>query len=122
MAHAAWSQEFILMALLVERPDHGYGLFRRLQDDPGWGRIWRIQRSELYFLLRKLTARGWVRPLLEEKAGGGRAGGGPPAPKGGPPPRGRGRLMEGIQTPVSSPRGRRTARPWGASAHRPFLR
>jgi len=103
MAHAAWSQEFILMALLVERPDHGYGLFRRLQDDPGWGRIWTIQRSELYFLLRKLTARGWARPLLEEKAGG------PTRSKVGPTPLGRRRLMEWIRTPVSSPRDLRTA-------------
>ena len=91
------------MALLVDRPDHGYGLFRRLQDDPGWGRIWTIQRSELYFLLRKLTARGWVRPLLEEKAGG------PTRSKVGPTPLGRRRLMEWIRTPVSSPRDLRTA-------------
>ena len=103
MAHAPWSQEFILMALLVERPDHGYGLFRRLQDDPGWGRIWRIQRSELYFLLRKLTARGWVRPVQEERAGG------PTRSKVGPTSLGRRRLMEWIRTPVSSPRDLRAA-------------
>jgi DNA-binding PadR family transcriptional regulator len=103
MTHAGWPQEFILMALLVEQPDHGYGLFRRLQEDPAWGKIWRIQRSEVYFLLRKLSARRWVRPVHQEKAGG------PTRWKVAPTTQGRRKLVEWIRTPVASPRELRAA-------------
>jgi DNA-binding PadR family transcriptional regulator len=103
MAPVSWPQEFILLALLAEQPDHGYGLHRRLQADPGWGQIWRIQRSEVYFLLRKLSATGLVRPLAVEK------GGGPTRSKLAPTPLGRRRLREWMQSPVSSPRELRAA-------------
>ncbi|HSB88488.1 MAG TPA: PadR family transcriptional regulator [Anaerolineales bacterium] len=103
MAPVSWPQEFILMALLADQPDHGYGLYRRLQADPGWGQIWRIQRSEVYFLLRKLSALGLVRPLAVEK------GGGPARSKLALTALGRRRLREWMRSPVSSPRELRAA-------------
>lgn len=42
---------------------HGYDLARLLQSDDSLRAIWRLQRSEVYFLLGKLVAQGFIAEL-----------------------------------------------------------
>ena len=55
---ADWPSENIILGLLCERPMHGYELARLVQEDEALRAIWRIERSEIYFLLGKLQQKG----------------------------------------------------------------
>jgi DNA-binding PadR family transcriptional regulator len=59
-AAAAWPSEFILLGLLCEQAGYGYDLHRRVQGDAALRAIWRIERSQLYFLLHKLADQGLI--------------------------------------------------------------
>ncbi|WP_322806650.1 PadR family transcriptional regulator [Thermanaerothrix sp.] len=50
--------EYPLLALLLERPMHGYELHRVFSQD--LGHIWHLSQSQLYASLARLEARGWV--------------------------------------------------------------
>jgi DNA-binding PadR family transcriptional regulator len=67
---ADWPAENILLALLRERPMHGYELAQQVKSDAGLRAIWRIERSEVYFLLRKLLKRGFIVEHAEEQGAG----------------------------------------------------
>lgn len=58
--HADWPSEYIILGLLCERPMHGYELARLVQEDEALRAIWRIERSEIYFLLGKLSKGGLI--------------------------------------------------------------
>ncbi|MDT8899053.1 PadR family transcriptional regulator [Thermanaerothrix sp. 4228-RoL] len=51
--------EYPLLALLLERPMHGYELHRVFSQDLGG--IWHLSQSQLYASLARLEARGWVK-------------------------------------------------------------
>lgn len=57
---ADWPTENIVLALLCERPMHGYELSKTVKNDLGLRAIWRIERSEIYFLLGKLLKQGFI--------------------------------------------------------------
>jgi DNA-binding PadR family transcriptional regulator len=57
---ADWPAEYILLALLCERPMHGYELAQTVKANAALRAIWRIERSEVYFLLRKLLRQGYI--------------------------------------------------------------
>lgn len=94
----SWPAEFVPLALLQSHNLHGYDLHRRISDDAVLRSIWRLGRSELYFLLRKLERCGWITPKAIEIAQG--------------PPRttytitsaGRRALAEWLAAPVQTPR------------------
>ena len=67
---ADWPSENILLGLLCERPMHGYELARLAQEDQALRAIWRIERSEVYFLLGKLRQKGLIAEHAEEHAAG----------------------------------------------------
>ncbi len=58
--HADWPAENIVLALLCERPMHGYELAQLVKSDAALRAIWRIELSEVYFLLRKLLKLGFI--------------------------------------------------------------
>ncbi len=63
---ADWPSENIILGLLCEHPMHGYELARVTQQDEALRAIWRIERSEVYFLLGKLRQRAHVLEHAEE--------------------------------------------------------
>jgi DNA-binding PadR family transcriptional regulator len=67
---ASWPSENIILGLLCERPMHGYELSRLVQEDEALRAIWRIERSEIYFLLRKLLKGGLIMESAAEQGGG----------------------------------------------------
>lgn len=91
---------------------HGYDLTRSLENDDALRAIWRLTRSEVYFLLGKLAARGWVTELDDAtlmRLSVKRQEDGPRRQIYQITPEGRAALAEWITTPVSKPRDLRTA-------------
>ncbi len=54
------SLEFILLGFLIEKPVHGYDLYREISKLTDLSEVWRIKQSQLYALLEKLEAAGLV--------------------------------------------------------------
>lgn len=91
---------------------HGYELARLVRADDALRAIWHLERSEVYFLLKKLLDKGHIEEVVDSK---------PPAVStrrqaGGPPRRiyqvtvaGRAAVDAWMTTPVSSPRDLRAA-------------
>lgn len=94
----SWPAEYVPLALLHSHSLHGYDLHRRISDDAVLRSIWRLGRSELYFLLKKLVRRGWIKPQAIE------VGHGPPRTTYSITPSGRRVLGEWLAAPVQSPR------------------
>lgn len=94
----SWPAEFVPLALLQSNDLHGYDLHRRISDDSVLRTIWRLGRSELYFLLKKLERRGWITPRAVEIAHG------PPRTMYSITSAGRRVLGEWLAAPVQSPR------------------
>src|ERR671912_463234 len=61
--------EHILLGYLAERPMHGYELHQRLDDPAALGTVWRVKQAQLYALLGKLEAEGWVSVTPEAREG-----------------------------------------------------
>lgn len=57
---APLSLEFILLGLIIEKPMHGYDLYRELSQLEALSEVWRLKQSLLYALLEKLEAAGFV--------------------------------------------------------------
>ena len=100
---ADWPAENILLALLCERPMHGYELAQTVKTDAALRAIWRIELSEVYFLLRKLLKQGAI--VAEAEA----PGAGPRRVVYAPTPAGRIALEGWLTTPEKYPRNLRTA-------------
>ena len=94
----SWPAEFVPLALLQSRNLHGYDLHRRISDDAVLRSIWRLGRSELYFLLKKLERRGWITPQAIEIAQG------PPRTTYSITSAGRRALAQWLAAPVQTPR------------------
>ncbi len=54
------SLEFILLGFLLEKPVHGYDLYRDISTINDLSEVWHIKQSQLYALLEKLEAAGLV--------------------------------------------------------------
>ncbi len=100
---ADWPSENVLLGLLAEKPMHGYELAQRARDDEALRAIWRIERSEVYFLLGKLSKCGYVSESEEL------AGSGPTRVVYAITPAGREALHRWLETPEQSPRNLRSA-------------
>ena len=100
---AAWPSENIILALLCERPMHGYELAQSVRTDEALRAIWRIERSEIYFLLRKLLKNGHIVEIAEEQ------GSGPPRIIYAPTDAGAAALDEWLRSPEKYPRNLRTS-------------
>ncbi|HEX6383045.1 MAG TPA: helix-turn-helix transcriptional regulator [Anaerolineae bacterium] len=57
--------EHALLGFMREQPTHGYDIYRQLSDPAGLGIVWRLKRSQLYALLGKLEAEGYISAMLE---------------------------------------------------------
>jgi len=93
-----WPAEYVPLALLEPFPCHGYDLHRTIGGDPVLRSIWRLGRSELYFLLKKLEKRGWIRPQASKVVLG------PRRTTYVITPAGRAALHAWLATPVPNPR------------------
>lgn len=116
--HADWPSEFIILGLLCERPVHGYELARLAQEDAALRAIWRIERSEIYFLLGKLKQRELIAEHAEER------GSGPARTIYAPTGAGRLAFEQWLRTPEARPRNLRTAllaRVWMALRYDPAV-
>lgn len=100
---ADWPAENIVLALLCERPMHGYELAQIVKTDAPLRAIWRIELSEVYFLLRKLLKLGFIAVHAEER------GTGPRRVLYAPTPAGQAALEAWLTTPEKYPRNLRTA-------------
>jgi PadR family transcriptional regulator, regulatory protein AphA len=54
------SLEFILLGFLLEKPVHGYDLYREISSINDLSEVWHIKQSQLYALLEKLESAGMV--------------------------------------------------------------
>lgn len=93
-----WPVEFVPLALLRQRSRHGYDLHRAITHDPVLHATWRVGRSELYFLLKKLEKRGWIVPVTSAVTQG------PPRTPYTPTEPGLRALHDWLATPVPTPR------------------
>jgi DNA-binding PadR family transcriptional regulator len=100
---SSWPAENILLGLLCERPMHGYEIAQVVQSDEALRAIWRIERSEIYFLLGKLSKGGLIMERAAEQAGG------PVRVIYEPTRAGRAQFLEWLRTPEGKPRNLRTA-------------
>jgi DNA-binding PadR family transcriptional regulator len=100
---ADWPAENIVLALLCERPMYGYELARVVKSDAALRAIWRIELSEVYFLLRKLLKLGFIVEHAEEPRAGLRRVLYTPTASG------QAALDEWLTTPEKYPRNLRTA-------------
>jgi DNA-binding PadR family transcriptional regulator len=101
---ADWPAENIVLALLCERPMHGYELAHLAKTDAALRAIWRIELSEVYFLLRKLLKLGFIAEQAGED--------GDSRPRRvlyAPTPSGQAALESWLTTPEKYPRNLRTA-------------
>ena len=100
---SSWPAENILLGLLCERPMHGYEIAQVAQSDEALRAIWRIERSEIYFLLGKLSKRVLIMESAAEQAGG------PVRVIYAPTEAGRAQFHQWLRTPEAKPRNLRTA-------------
>jgi DNA-binding PadR family transcriptional regulator len=100
---ADWPRENIILGLLCERPMHGYELAHVVREDEALHAIWRIERSEVYFLLGKLSKDGLIVASAAEQAGG------PVRVIYAPTEAGRAQFHQWLRTPEAKPRNLRTA-------------
>ena len=101
--HADWPAENIVLALLCERPMYGYELAQLVKTDAALRAIWRIELSEVYFLLRKLLKLGFIVEQTEER------GTGPRRVLYAPTASGQAALEVWLTSPEKYPRNLRTA-------------
>jgi DNA-binding PadR family transcriptional regulator len=100
---ADWPAENIVLALLCEKPMHGYEVAQLVKSDAALRAIWRIELSEVYFLLRKLLKQGYILAQAETR------GAGPRRVVYAPTPAGQAALEQWLTTPEPYPRNLRTA-------------
>jgi DNA-binding PadR family transcriptional regulator len=100
---SSWPAENILLGLLCERPMHGYELAQVVQGDETLRAIWRIERSEIYFLLGKLSKGDLITESAAERAAG------PTRVIYAPTEAGRTQFFAWLRAPEAKPRNLRTA-------------
>jgi DNA-binding PadR family transcriptional regulator len=64
-APSSLSPEYALLGLLREKPDHGYELHLRLARN--LGEVWHVSQSQVYNILNRLEAQGYVSPTVKKQ-------------------------------------------------------
>jgi DNA-binding PadR family transcriptional regulator len=100
---ASWPSENLLLGLLCVRPMHGYELAQTVRTDDALRSIWRIERSEVYFLLGKLLKSEYVEASGQERSKG------PARTVFEPTAAGRAAFEVWLRTPEQYPRNLRTS-------------
>ena len=59
--------ENALLGLLRRGPQHGYSLHQQISTASGLGLIWRVKQSQLYALLEKLEASGYITSVMQSQ-------------------------------------------------------
>ncbi len=54
------SPDETLLGLLAAQPQHGYQLLETFHNPDHLGNVWRMSTSQLYAVLKRLEARGWI--------------------------------------------------------------
>lgn len=62
--------DWLCLALLSERPTHGWTLVGELKPEAEIGRVWHVSRALTYRSLDRLERWGWIEPVAQESAGG----------------------------------------------------
>lgn len=106
--NAPWPSEYLILGLLAEKPMHGYELSRLLAAEQNLNDIWRLKRSEVYFLLRKLVDLGYVREAKASRPAGAPSAG-PARVVYAPTPTGEAALVSWLKLPEKTPRDLRAA-------------
>ena len=57
--------ELALLGFLHQRPMYGYEIHQCMSDPAGLGQVWNIKQSQLYALMGKLEAEGWLYSELQ---------------------------------------------------------
>ncbi|MEA4812654.1 MAG: PadR family transcriptional regulator [Anaerolineaceae bacterium] len=57
------SFEYVILALLVAGPKHGYELYKEMEAWQGLSEVWKLKQSMLYADLNKLEKMGWVESM-----------------------------------------------------------
>lgn len=60
------SPEPALLGFLVDRPLHGYDLYKRVRRE--LGSVWRIEISQMYAVLSSYSTRGWIRARIQSQS------------------------------------------------------
>jgi DNA-binding PadR family transcriptional regulator len=63
--------EWVVLALLVETPAHGFALARELQPDSDLGRVFTVHRPLVYRALDRVIGVGFAEPVQTEPGDGG---------------------------------------------------
>lgn len=58
-----------LLGFVRDAPRHGYAIYQELSDPEGLWAVWRIKQSQLYALLARLEAQGYLASTLEPQGG-----------------------------------------------------
>ncbi len=58
------SIEYVLLGMLARQPRHGYELHKELSSLEGLGLVWRVKQAQLYAILDKLEAQGYLSSRL----------------------------------------------------------
>lgn len=91
-------QAVALLGFLTSESLHGYEIHRRLSSPDAAGMVWHVRRSNLYAMLDKLEAVGWLTSQVEP------ADPRPPRKRFSITPAGRQIFERWLQTPVLHPR------------------
>lgn len=98
MLKAFFTLEYALLGFFRQQPRHGYEVYQLLSNPAGLWQVWRVKQSQLYALLAKLEAEGYLSASLH--------------PQDARPPRkvftltaaGRDAFLTWVQSPVAQPR------------------
>jgi PadR family transcriptional regulator AphA len=61
--------EHVLLGFLGQKPMHGYEIHQRLAEPTGLGLIWGVKQGQIYALLDRLEAEGYVTATIEPQEG-----------------------------------------------------
>lgn len=67
------SMEHVILALLDEKPMHGYELHQKLGKLPGISKIWNLKQAFFYARLERLHTDGYIQGQVSQKEGSGTA-------------------------------------------------
>jgi PadR family transcriptional regulator, regulatory protein AphA len=59
--------ELALLGFLRQSPKHGYQIHQMFSEPAGLGMVWQIKQSQLYALLTKLEADGYVNSIMQNQ-------------------------------------------------------
>jgi DNA-binding PadR family transcriptional regulator len=95
--------EWVVLALIVEQPTHGFAISKELAPDGDLGKIWTVRRSLVYGVIVQLEERDFITPLGAEPGNRG-----PVRTRMGPTRAGKAAVDQWLSTPALHVRELRT--------------